>query len=352
MNNIERLQKLCAGGKAAIVTTPINRRYLLGFESSAGALVITEHDALFIIDFRYIEAAKSAIKNARVVMQEKLFEQINGQLKAQGAKAAVCERELTVGAFEGFAAQLCVPLSAEPWLSNEITDMRCIKTAEEKKHMQRAQDIADAAFTHICGFIKAGMTENEVALELEFTMRRSGAQRLSFETICVAGENGSRPHGVPGERKIANGDLLTMDFGAVWQGYCSDMTRTVAVGEIDARQKKVYDTVLKAQLAALNAAKPGITGAQLDAVARDIIYSAGYEGCFGHGLGHSVGLEIHESPRASAADNTVLRAGTVMTVEPGIYIEGVCGVRIEDMVILTENGCENFTHSPKELIIL
>ncbi|MEG0470638.1 MAG: M24 family metallopeptidase, partial [Longicatena sp.] len=213
-------------------------------------------------------------------------------------------------------------------------------------------DITDKAFLHICDFIKVGQTEFDIAIELEYTMKKLGATGLAFDSIIVSGVNSSLPHGVPSDKKIEQGDFITMDFGASYNGYCSDMTRTVAIGKISDEQQKVYDTVLKAQLMAIDAIKAGVTYSDIDNVARSYIYSQGYEGCFGHGLGHSLGLYIHEDPRFSYACHEVAQENVMMTVEPGVYLSGKFGVRIEDMVLITENGVDIITKSEKKLITL
>ena len=233
-----------------------------------------------------------------------------------------------------------------------VSQLRSVKTEEEISLIKQAQKLTDDAFKFILNKIKVGISEKEIALQLEFFMRERGSEGVSFDFIVVSGKNSSLPHGVPTDKKIEKGDFVTMDFGGVVAGYRSDMTRTVAVGEVTAKQSEVYNTVLKAQTAALKSIKAGVVCRDIDKIARDIISDCGYADCFGHGLGHSVGLEIHESPAFNTRDTTVLKAGTVITVEPGIYIENEFGVRIEDMVAVTEKGCENLTHSPKELIIL
>ena len=217
--------------------------------------------------------------------------------------------------------------------------------------MQRVQDISDRVFSEIIGFIRPGRTEREVAFEIYRLGHLYGAQRLSFDTIAVSGINSSLPHGVPSDKPLKRGELLTLDFGYVLDGYCSDMTRTVAVGEIGEKERLIYETTLKAQLAALEAAGPDKLCSDIDKVARDIIYNAGFEGCFGHGLGHSLGLEVHENPRFSPAETVRTQPGMVFSVEPGIYIAGEFGCRIEDVICITPTGCINLTHSPKELII-
>ena len=233
-----------------------------------------------------------------------------------------------------------------------LRDMRSVKNEDEINAIKAAQKMTDDTFTYIIERISAGRTERDVMLDMEFYMRRMGSEGVSFDFIVVSGKNSSLPHGVPTDKKIENGDFLTMDFGAIVNGYHSDMTRTVAVGNISEEQRRVYDTVLKAQLAAIDAVKPGVVCRDIDKIARDIIYGAGYEGCFGHGLGHSVGVEIHEKPLFNTRCDTVLKEGTVMTVEPGIYLENKFGVRIEDMVVAVKDGCKILTNSRKDLIIL
>ena len=233
------------------------------------------------------------------------------------------------------------------------SELRECKTEEEIGKIEQAQAIAEAAFAHILEYIHEGVTEREVALELEFYMRRAGATRAAFDIIVAAGASGSVPHAIPSDEPIRRGDLVTMDFGAVVDGYHSDMTRTVAVGEVSERQKLVYDTVLRAQKASLAVLKAGVSCVEGDAAARRVIEEAGFGQHFGHGTGHGVGLEIHEEPRLSPrAGEKLLRVGQVVTVEPGIYLPGECGVRIEDMALITKEGCRNLTHAPKELICL
>jgi len=247
---------------------------------------------------------------------------------------------------ERLAAKELVPLSGE------LAELRRIKTAEEIELHRQAEHIGDIAFEEILKELKPGVTELEIAAKLEYIMKMNGADKLSFESIVASGGNSSKPHAEPGHKKIESGDFVTMDFGCVYNGYCSDMTRTVVVGKANEKQKEIYNTVLKAQLAVLDMLKPGYPGKAYDKVARDLIYGAGYEGYFGHGLGHSVGLEIHENPRFSMIEEDIIEAGMIMTVEPGIYIPDFGGVRIEDMVVMTADGYENLTHSEKELIEL
>ena len=225
-----------------------------------------------------------------------------------------------------------------------------IKTEQELEYLAMAESIGDKAFMKMLDIIKPGMTELEVAAELEYLLKKEGGEGLAFSTIIASGVNSSMPHAIPGDKKLEVGDFITMDFGCKYKGYCADMTRTVVLGKANEKQKEIYNIVLKAQLAALDAIKAGIPGKAVDKVARDIIEEAGYGAYFGHGLGHSVGLFIHEGPRLSMKEETILQPNMTETVEPGIYLPGFGGVRIEDMVVITENGYKNLAQSPKELI--
>ena len=233
-----------------------------------------------------------------------------------------------------------------------ITGLRASKDEEEFARMVKAQEITDRAFSEILNFIKPGMTEAEIAAKLVFDMMRFGAQRTSFDPIVASGPNGSKPHAIPGPRQVRTGEFITMDFGCVYEGYCSDMTRTIALGSIDEDKRQVYDTVLKAQLAGIAASKAGVPGVEIHKAAAQVIQEAGYGPYFGHGYGHSVGIEIHESPNANTRDHTPMPVGAMVSAEPGIYLPGQFGVRIEDVVRMEEGGCTDITHSPKELIIL
>lgn len=234
----------------------------------------------------------------------------------------------------------------------ELNRLRIVKTEKELASLARAEAIGDQAFTRILSDIRPGVTELEIAAKLDYYMKEAGAVGNSFDTIVASGLHSAMPHAIPSEKKIEAGDFVTMDFGCVYEGYCSDMTRTIVVGKADGKQKEIYRIVLEAQLAALQVIKAGMTGSEVDAVARRVIAEAGYGEYFGHGLGHSVGLFIHEEPRLSPKCHEVLRENVIQTVEPGIYLPGFGGVRIEDLVCVTADGCRNFTHSPKELIEL
>lgn len=355
MTNIEKFkQNMPKDIDAALIQSDVGRFYFLGFPSSAGSLIITKEKNFFIIDSRYIEIAKRSVKDCEVILQDSLFTQMAEIFESVGAKKIgietgylSCEEYIIM---KNKLTDFEFVLSNE--MNNQIVKQRAIKTPYELECMRKAQLITDEAFDHILGFIKPGKTEKEVALEIEFYARKHGAEGVSFDFIVVSGKNSSLPHGVPTEKKIETGDFVTMDIGVKYNGYCSDMTRTIAVGSASDEQRKVYDTVLNANLAAEEVAKAGMVCSDIDKVARDYIANAGYGGCFGHGLGHSVGIEIHEDPRFSQKCHDIFEENMVITVEPGIYLEGKFGCRIEDMIIGKKDGCEVITKSPKELIIL
>ena len=356
MNAVEKIrQKLPDAHTAAVVTTPHNRRYLTGFPSSAGMVIITPQSAAFMTDSRYAEAAGKAIRDMEVECYSRPMESLSAYLKAQDIRTLLVESERSVSSVRALRAALPeLTVDDDDRLTDWLSALRMCKTPQERDAMARAQALTDAGYQYILGRIAAGRTEREVALDLEFFIRRQGAEGVAFEFIAVSGTNSSLPHGVPGDRVIEKGDFVTMDFGARVDGYCSDMTRTVAVGSVSDRQREVYDTVLRAQLAGLAAVGPGVPCRAADAAARDVITGAGYGKFFGHGTGHGVGVQIHEQPNLSPStpETTLLAPGHVVTVEPGIYLPGEFGVRIEDMVIITDTGCDNFTKSPKELQIL
>ena len=354
MKRLEAVRKIFGSEEeAALICTPYNRRYFTGFASSAGYLVITREAADLIIDFRYIEAARAGVnEDVSVLLQVQAFDQIREILDSAGVKKVYLEQELTLSDYELMRSKLPYEMDTGDALTGAAREARSVKDAGELQAMRESQAITDAAFSAILGYIRPGLTEVEIAARLEYEMRIRGSEGQAFSTICVSGENTSRPHGVPGDRVIRSGDFITMDFGSTKHGYLSDMTRTVAVGNVSEKQKLVYETVLQAHLESMHAAKAGVTGAELDGIARKIIDGAGFQGKFGHGLGHSVGLEIHEPPFANARNDRPIPAGTIMTIEPGIYLEGEFGVRIENMICITEDGFEDIPASPRELIIL
>lgn len=354
MEKTSKLQQfLRSSHEAILIHSPENRRYFTDFPSSDGYLVVTKDDSVFFTDSRYIEAAqKNASCKAQLVTKASI--EIKDYLKEKNIIKAYTERERLTVSMADFFKTAFLPCRVTPSkkLEAKINELRMVKNAEEVQNIKVAQKIAEDAFQHILTFIKPGVTEKRIALELDFYMLSHGAEALSFETIAVTGKKTSMPHGVPDDTVVENGDFITMDFGAVYKGYHSDMTRTVGVGNISAEQRKIYEIVLSAQKASLETLKKGVSCKDADAAARDIIKNAGYGEYFGHGTGHGVGIEIHELPNLSPRSEAILEIGNIVTVEPGIYIPNKFGVRIEDMAIITESGYENLTNSPKELIIL
>lgn len=355
MNKLEKL-KFPENADGVLISSDINRRYFTGMKSSAGLVLAFREKAYLIIDFRYIEKARKIVTACEVIEQQSgiLADQIMGLMKEHGAKTLAIESmDMTVSRLEYFKSKLPdVKFITTDELSKTIYDLRTVKTEEEIGKIQKAQEIAEAAFERVLEFIRPGVTEREIALMLDELMLRGGAEALSFETIALTGRNTSMPHGVPSECRVQKGDFVLMDFGAVFDGYHSDMTRTVCVGQPTEEMKKVYDIVLEAQKQALSTVRSGITGKQADSAARDYITEMGYGSAFGHSLGHGVGMEIHEYPNASTVSKTVFKENMVVTIEPGIYLADKFGVRIEDFVAVTENGCRNLTKCPKNLIIL
>jgi Xaa-Pro aminopeptidase len=341
---------------AMLIGSGANRKYISGFTGSSAMLYISDKKQVIITDFRYMQQVSNQCKAFEAINQGEL-----GLLKTamklaeeEGAQAIGFESGHTYYTtfleFKAFEKVEFIPVQ------NLVEDLRQIKDTEEIEKLRRAESIGDIAFAQIIPFItkgyQKGLTENDIALELERIMRTNGASATSFSSIVAAGLKSALPHAEPDNLTLKEGDFLVMDFGCVYEEYCSDMTRTVVIGEPTDKHKQIYDTVLKAQLEALKAIKPGVQGKEVDKIARDIIKEAGYGEYFGHGLGHSTGLDIHENPRFSPLDATVIQKGMVMTVEPGIYLPDFGGVRIEDLVVITENGVENLTHSPKELIVI
>ncbi len=355
MKRIEELRRLMAieEADALVVSSEVNQGYICGLDYSDGYVLVLGDRAYVLADFRYTEIAEKTVDPSvfRVVRPTGgMLTAVAELLRESGAKKVLFEEdELNVASYLRLRGSLDQSVSLTPGGSALLSQLRQVKDEEEMACIARAQDITDRAFAHILTVIRSDMTEKELALELEYTMRRMGADAMAFDIIAVSGSASSLPHGVPRDRALEKG-FLTMDFGAKVGGYCSDMTRTVVIGRADEEMKRLYRTVLSAQKAALDMLREGVRGEEADRVARDIIDDAGYAGCFGHSLGHGVGRYIHEAPRLSSAGKKPLVRGNIVTVEPGIYLAGQYGCRIEDMVTITENGIRNFTKSPKDLI--
>ncbi len=353
VDKVKMVAEILEENEAALVYTPINRRYLTSFPSSLGYLLFDKHRAVLLIDSRYYLAASMAVKNVEVVLLKKLSEQLSQLIDEMGIKKISVEQELTIGELERFKKMFGqVEFNCDSKLSDQLLKLRRVKTPFEVECIKSAQSIAEKAFLEMLDFIKVGVTEKQVANELEYRMKNLGSEGFAFETIAVSGNRTAMPHGVPSDKKIEAGDFLTLDFGAVYNGYNSDMTRTVAVGYATDEMKEVYNTVLSANLNVIDKIKAGMTCKDADALARDVITAAGYGKYFTHSTGHSLGLEVHESPAVSPNCEELLQIGNIVTDEPGIYIDGKFGVRIEDMLLITENGCENLTKAEKKLIIV
>lgn len=334
-----------------LVTTFLNWRYITGFRGDAGALLITDKSAYLFTDSRYIEEAQEEAVGFSAVMTKVETDEIKTTVQREGLKRLAFEKEhVTYSAWEKLKERFegVELVGVSLW----VEELRMVKTPQEVQFIQKAQDIADDAFALLTNSIRLGSREIDLALEFEFTMRRMGSEGLAFPIIAVSGERSSLPHGVPSERKVADRDFLTFDFGARCQGYCSDETRTFVVGRLDKKHEEIYNVVLEAQLAGLEAVKPGVKGMDVDAAGRKVIDAAGYGQYFGHGIGHGVGLNVHEGPSAGKKSDNVLAPGMIVTVEPGIYIPGFGGCRIEDIVLVTETGSRILSHSPKELKVL
>lgn len=340
------------GEEAILVTNAVNRRYLTGFTGTSGVVLVTSDKAALLTDFRYRDQAPMQAVGFEIVEHAPDVYETVAELLGQWGVARLLFEDKHVS-FAAYAAMKDKLKPVEIAAAGAILEqLRIVKDEQEVAVIQEAADLADRAFAHILNFIKPGATEAAVALELEFFMRKHGATSTSFDTIVASGPRSALPHGVASDRVIGKGEFVTLDFGAYYKGYCSDLTRTVVVGQPSDKQKEIYDIVLEAQLYALEHLRPGLTGKEGDALTRDIITRYGYGDHFGHGTGHGLGMEIHESPRLSRTDDTVLTPGMIVTVEPGIYVPGFGGVRIEDDVVVTDTGIKILTHSPKELIVL
>ena len=356
MNNIARIQqKLCENGlDALLILDEKNQRFAAGFPFTDGAVLVGREKAWLLTDSRYIEAAE---KIAGGCCEVRLFDKehpMMGQLQALvqrcGEAVGAEEESLSHARWAAFEKRLGCPLRPAQAM---LRTLRASKTEEEIRSMIRAQRVSEKALAEVLPLIKPGMTEREVMAELVYHMLKNGSEGNSFDPIVVTGANTSMPHGVPGDAVIRAGDFVTMDFGSLCGGYCSDMTRTVAVGYATEEMKTVYYTVLEAQLAGIAAARSGVSGKLIDKAARDVIEKAGYGPYFGHGFGHSLGLDIHEAPNANPRGEAPMALNDVCSAEPGIYLPGKFGVRIEDVMVIRPEGAEVITKAPKsELIVL
>ncbi len=354
MKNIDKYLSLLGGEvDGLLLTSRYSRHYGAQFDIAEGVAIVTAKGCRYFTDSRYIESACKGIQGFEVleVNRENPYTKLlNQAIEDFGVRVLGFEEAyLTVEEFTRYEQKLNAKLVA---LNEKIAGFRCVKEEYELERMRKAQNITDEAFREVLKRIHVGMTEKELAAELIYCLLKKGGEGLSFDPIVVSGPNTSLPHGVPGDRRLREGDFITMDFGVLYQGYCSDMTRTVALGYATDEMKKVYDTVLKAQLAGIAATRAGVTGREVDAAARKVISDAGYGDFFGHGYGHSLGMEVHEMPSCNPGGERVMEENMVCSAEPGIYLPGKFGVRIEDVVIFKANGCENITQSPKNLIII
>lgn len=354
MKNLEKYLSLLNGEvDGLLLTSRYSRHYGAEFDVAEGVAIVTRAGCRYFTDSRYIESAESNLKGFEVLMTDRQhtpFQRLNDAIADFGVTTLGYEEDyLTVAELQGYEKNLNAKLVP---FNKPIFDFRASKEEWEIDLMKKAQAITDKAFEEVLPRIRVGMSELELQAELIYCMYKNGGTGLAFDPIVVSGPNTSLPHGVAGERKIQAGDFVTMDFGASYMGYCADMTRTVAVGFATEEMKKVYSIVLEAQNSAIAATKAGVTGAYVDGVARKVIEDAGFGENFGHGYGHSLGLEIHEAPNMNTRNQEPLPAMAVCSAEPGIYLPGKFGVRIEDVTILTEDGAIDITASPKKLIIV
>lgn len=352
MKRVKRIRErlLAKGAEVFLCTNPVNRRYLTGFTGSAGIAWISADRQIIMTDFRYIEQVKVESPDWELVRIENPIDTLKTLIDENDISKIAFEADhITVRHLDQWKEKLSVEfLGITDW----VQELRIVKTPREIEFIRKAAKIGDQAFAELLPKIRSGVSEKELALELEFLMRRAGASGMSFSPIVASGPQSALPHARPSERVLMHGDFVVFDFGCIVDGYCSDMTRTVVIGEPEEQHLLVYDLVLKAQIESLTSVAPGMKGSEIDAIARDIISDAGYGEYFGHGLGHGVGLEIHENPRLSRTDDTPLEAGMIVTVEPGVYLPGFGGVRIEDLVAVTEDGHEVLTSTFKELYIV
>jgi len=338
------------GAEAFLVTCPENCFYLSGF-SGEGVLTVSPAGSWLLTDFRYLETAEEEVRAAEPVRIEGGWVQAVRKLAQDRGwrRVAFESRHLTYDRYRELTEALA-PASLVP-TAGLVEGLRRVKEEAEIERLREAARLTDAAFAHLVERVRPGLTERELALEIDCFLRRNGSEGVSFPTIVAAGPRSARPHALPGNEPVREGDLLLADFGAVWLGYHADLTRTVAVARAGEKEREVYAVVLAAQEKALAAVRPGVSGAEIDTLAREEISRAGYGDCFGHRLGHGVGLAVHEEP-GLGGEEVILEPGMVVTVEPGIYVPGWGGVRIEDLVLVTENGAEVLSRAPKNFLIV
>lgn len=354
---INNLRKIIDDNSVALLITGENNVYYFsGFQKSEGAMLITRDESYLLVDFRYYEAAVKNARDCRVIEFKSLVDEVKSLLQKHGIKTLVLESDVvTVSKYNKYLRafnEVGVSLVSDDTLCKAISNLRIIKSEEEIACIAEAQRITEKAYNEVLNFIKPGISEKTVSNELEYLMKKYGAEGISFDLITITGKKTSFPHGVPSDDVVKDGDFFTMDIGALYNGYHSDMTRTVAVKSCSDEQREIYDIVLRAQLSALESVKSGVKACDVDKIARDIITDAGYGKNFGHSTGHGVGLDIHEAPFISPKGETILSENMVITIEPGIYLENRFGVRIEDMVLVQNDGFKNFATLSKELIIV
>lgn len=355
LSRIDKLRAILPDDKSAfLITSDINRLYYSGFRSSAGAVFITKKSATLLVDFRYFEAAEKSVGNAiDVLCFKKLFDSLNEIIDKEDIKGVIIEDDfVTVSSFRKLKNDIKAEVISDFLLSDKILDFRMIKSSDEIDKVRTAQRITEKSYLELINYVKAGISEKELATELEYLMKKNGAERIAFDIISISGKNTSLPHGVPSDKPLENGDFITFDIGSVYDGYHSDMTRTIALHSVTDEMREIYDIVLNAHLDAAGYIKQGNTCADVDNAARNYIKERGYGEYFGHSTGHGVGLEIHEKPTVYLTNNTVLKSGMIITNEPGIYLPDKFGVRIEDMYLVTDNGYEDLATIDKELLIL
>lgn len=352
------LDKTIKETDALIITNDINRYFFSGVKSSYGVFLLANKKAYLLVDFRYFEIAKKTCYDGiNVILIKDIFKDILNLLNENNCKTVMLEySDISLSLYNSYKSRLqennIIKVIENDFLDKTIKEIRMIKSDDEIENIRVAQKMTDETFSYILNKISVGMTEKQIALDMEFFMRKLGSDGVSFPFIVLSGKNTSLPHGEPSDKKVESGDFLLMDFGAVYKGYHSDMTRTIGVNSLNNEQKDIYNIVLNAQKTAINNISANKKCKDIDKIARDIIYNNGFTGCFSHSLGHSLGLEIHEEPRFSEKCDVTLKNNMILTVEPGIYLSDRYGVRIEDTIIVNDNSCVNLTKSDKKLIII